>query len=132
VPTENVKFSHDGFFIFTILTIYLKAAHPHAAFFISRSYMTQIALMPNKFKHGDDISLTSVYVEQKMLVRRVDEHDKRFINLESKLDEILVISKAIKASWKYVLILIFVAFMCGLAVDNQAVVKAVKNYFTLN
>jgi hypothetical protein len=94
--------------------------------------MTQIALMPNKLKHGDDISLTSVYVEQKMLVRRVDEHDKRFINLESKLDEILVISKAIKASWKYVLILIFVAFMCGLAVDNQAVVKAVKNYFTLN
>jgi hypothetical protein len=139
VPTENVKFSHDGFFIFIILTIYPKAAHPHAAFFISRSYMTQIALMPNKIKHGDthEISLVEMYVDHNLLKKQVADQDK-------KLDEILIISRdnqaklkdidnlkrTFKASWKFILIIVFLAFMCGLAVDNATVVKQIYSYFT--
>jgi hypothetical protein len=102
--------------------------------------------MPNKLlKQDDNISLIGVYVEHKLLERRVDEHDQKFANLEDKLDEILLISKdnqeklnnidnvknAFKASWKYIIALIFIAFMLGLAIDNEAVVTKLYNYFTL-
>lgn len=102
--------------------------------------MAHLAAMPNKNNHSEhDISLLKVYVEVELLKNKV-------ANQDDKLNEILSISKenqeklksidnvrnTFKTSWKYILILIFVSFMLGLAVDNEAVVKKIYTYFTLS
>jgi uncharacterized protein YeeX (DUF496 family) len=102
--------------------------------------MTQIALMPNKLKHSDhEISLVEMYVDHNLLKKQVADQDKKLDEIlsiskdnQEKLKDIDNLKKTFKAGWKYILVIIFIAFMCGLAVDNEAVIKTIKNYFTLS
>lgn len=102
--------------------------------------MAQVAAfpMPNtKDKAG--VSLVDLYIDHELLKNKVNSQDLKLDEIltiskdnQQKLTEIDNIKKAFKTSWKFVLIIVFLSFMCGLAVDDAAVVKKIYHYFTFS